>query len=121
MKGKRNLIIIVLVIAALLFIKFIFIPSPQQNKPGGSGAPAEIPVSAMVLKPGTITEQIYATGTVLANEEVELHPEVSGKLMLINFKEGSLVKKGDLLIKINDADLQAQLHKISLDRKLAED
>jgi membrane fusion protein (multidrug efflux system) len=41
--------------------------------------------------------------------------------MQINFTEGSIVKKGDLLIKINDADLQAQLHKNELDKKLAED
>jgi len=121
MKGKRTLILIVILIAVLLLVKFVFIPSPQQGKPAAPGQGASIPVAAMILKPSSITEQIYATGSVLANEEVELHPEVSGKLMQINFKEGSLVKKGDLLIKINDADLQAQMHKNTLDKKLAED
>jgi len=122
MKGKRTLIFIVIFIATLLAIKFIFIPSSQQQaKPAAGGQGPVVPVSAVVLKQSTITEQIYATGSVMANEEVDLHPEVSGKLMQINFREGSIVKKGELLIKINDADLQAQLHKNSLDKKLAED
>src|SRR4051812_33753386 len=116
MKGKRTLIIIIILIAVLLLIKFLFIPSTRQDvKAGGASQSAAVPVSGIVVKHSTITEQIYATGTVLANEEVALHPEVSGKLMQINFKEGSVVKKGDLLIKINDADLQAQLHKNALD------
>ena len=122
MKGNRTLFIILLVIAALILVKFVFLPSAKHAKPAGGGQAAPtIPVSAMVVKPSAITEQIYATGTVLANEEVTLHPEVSGKLMRINFREGSRVSKGDLLIKINDADLQAQSHKVALDKKLAED
>jgi len=121
MKGLRPLIVIAVIIAVLLLIKFVFIPSqqPAASKPGGS-APA-IPVMGIILKPSSVTEQIYATGSILANEEVDLHPEVSGKLMQINFKEGSKVSKGQLLIKINDADLQAQLHKNELDKKLADD
>jgi membrane fusion protein (multidrug efflux system) len=121
MKGLRTLIVIAIVIALLLLIKFFFIPTPRPAaaKPGNT-APAVL-VTGIVLKPSSITEQIYATGSVLANEEVDLHPEVSGKLMQIYFKEGSHVKQGELLIKINDADLRAQLHKIELDNKLADD
>src|SRR5436190_8602309 len=103
MKGKRTLIVILIFIAVLLLIKFIFIPSAQQGKPAAAGAAPSVPVSAVVLKHSSITEQIYATGTLLANEEVALHPEVSGKLMQIHFREGSMVSKGELLIKINDA------------------
>jgi membrane fusion protein (multidrug efflux system) len=121
MKGKRTIILIVIFIAVLLLVKFLFIPAPQKGKAAASVQVPTIPVAGIVLKPSSITEQIYATGSVMANEEVELHPEVSGKLMQINFKEGSIVKKGDLLIKINDADLQAQIHKVALDKKLAED
>jgi membrane fusion protein (multidrug efflux system) len=88
-------------------------------KPGS--APPALPVNGVVVKPSAITQEIFATGSVLANEAVDLHPEVSGKLLQIFFKEGSNVKKGELLIKINDADLQAQLHKNQLDVKLADD
>jgi membrane fusion protein (multidrug efflux system) len=121
MKGLRTLIIIIVTISVLLLLKFLFIPSQQVGATKPAGAASAMPVNAVIVKPSAIDREIYATGSVLANEEVDLHPEVSGKLMKIFFKEGSKVSKGDLLIKINDADLQAQLHKNELDKKLAVD
>lgn len=121
MKGLRTLIVIASIIAVLLLIKFLFIPSPQVNATKATSAAPALPVSAVIVRTSVINQEIFATGSVLANEDVDLHPEVSGKLMKILFKEGSKVTKGDLLIKINDADLQAQLHKNELDKKLADD
>jgi len=121
MKGLRTLIVIAIVIAVLLLVKLFFIPSQKANVPKQGSAMPALPVNAVIVKPSVINQEIFATGSVLANEEVDLHPEVSGKLMQILFKEGSNVSKGELLIKINDADLQAQLHKNQLDIKLAED
>lgn len=121
MKGLRTTLIIAIVIAALLLIKFFFIPSPQLNAPKPGGNAQALPVSACIVRASGFNQEIFATGSLQANEEVELHPEVSGKLMQILFKEGNRVNKGDLLIKINDADLQAQLHKTELGKKLAED
>ncbi|OGV27679.1 MAG: hypothetical protein A3J84_06720 [Ignavibacteria bacterium RIFOXYA2_FULL_37_17] len=46
---------------------------------------------------------------------------MAGKIINIYFKEGSSVKKGDLLVKINDAELQAQLAKAKYNLKLLED
>ncbi|MCB9206579.1 MAG: biotin/lipoyl-binding protein [Ignavibacteriales bacterium] len=47
----------------------------------------------------------------MGNEEVQLRSETSGKVTQILFKEGTRVKKGDLLLKINDAELQATQRK----------
>ncbi len=58
---------------------------------------------------------------MLANEEVELKSEVSGRVTKILFKEGGFVKKGDLLVKINDSELQAQLEKAKYVLKLSEE
>jgi membrane fusion protein (multidrug efflux system) len=58
------------------------------------------------------------TGTLLANEAVEIRPEISGKITHIYFKEGARVKKGELLVKMFDADLQAQLKKNKLQIEL---
>src|SRR6185369_10204785 len=74
---------------------------------------------AIVAKAEKVGNQVYASGTVLANEEVELKPEVAGKILTVNFKEGSRVEKGALLIKINDADLQAQFKKLQVQLKLS--
>jgi membrane fusion protein, multidrug efflux system len=49
-----------------------------------------------------------------------LKPEVAGKIVQMNIQEGKNVSKGQLLIKLNDADLQAQLKKLYAQMKLTE-
>ena len=80
-----------------------------------------IDVNGIVLKQQPLENQITSTGSLLANEEVEIRSEVPGRIISINFDEGSFVKKGTLLVKINDDELQAQLKKLLLDEKLAKE
>lgn len=121
MKAK-TLLISLSVLAALIFIKLKWLSNEATtaNKAGGNKPPMST-VSGYVLKPAILDNKLYVSGTVLANEEVELHPESSGKISKLYLKEGRKVSKGELLVKINDADLQAQLKKISLQLKLAEE
>ena len=122
MKKWRTPVIILLIIVALILIKIEFLSAPVQQtgvKPQDKSQP--VPVSAYVIKPQKLDNKIFSTGTVLANEEVTLMPEMAGKIVSINFKEGSKVTKGELLVKISDADLQAQLKKLQLQEKLAAD
>ena len=49
----------------------------------------------------TIVETVSATGKIQPEIEVKISPEVSGEITLLNVKEGQVVKKGDLLVKIN--------------------
>jgi len=58
------------------------------------------------------------TGSLLANEEIDVRPEISAKVTRILFKEGTKVNKGQLLVKMFDADLQAQLKKSKLQIEL---
>lgn len=78
-------------------------------------------VNAVVVEPQTISDEIFINGSLLPDEEVDLSFETSGKIVEINFKEGTFVKKGDLLAKVNDKPLQAQLHRLTSQIKLAED
>ena len=80
-----------------------------------------IPVTIKIVQPELMGNNLQVSGSVIGNEEIELHTEISGKVILIGFNEGGRVKKGDLLLKVNDADLQAQLQKIELRKQLAED
>ena len=59
-------------------------------------------VNAIIAKPQTLSDNIFINGSLLPDEEVDLSFETSGKIVEINFKEGSFVKKGDLLAKVND-------------------
>jgi membrane fusion protein (multidrug efflux system) len=68
-------------------------------------------VDVLVAAPHTLTNQVEANGTVVANEYVELHPEISGRIVYLNVPEGARVSKGTVIARINDADLQATLEK----------
>lgn len=78
-------------------------------------------VNAIVAKPQTLSDEIYINGSLLPDEQVDLSFETSGKITQINFKEGTFVKKGDLLAKVNDKTLQAQLSRLTAQVKLAQD
>ena len=58
-----------------------------------------------------LSNDLSANGNILAQDEVQLQPEVSGRVTYLNIKEGAVVSKGTLLMKINDADLRAQVAK----------
>jgi membrane fusion protein (multidrug efflux system) len=68
-------------------------------------------VDVMVAEPRAIDNTVEANGTIVANEYVELHPEISGRITWLHVPEGSNVQKGELIARIYDADLQAQLEK----------
>lgn len=77
-------------------------------------------VDVMVARPRMITHTIEANGAIVANEYVELHPEISGRITYLNVPEGKTVKKGEVIAKIYDADLEAQLQKSKVQLELAE-
>lgn len=75
------------------------------SKKGGSRAPLK--VTAFTVHPGKLAEVVTSTGTLLAQEGVELQAETNGKVKSILFIEGGRVREGELLVKLNDADLVA--------------
>ncbi|MBN2485698.1 MAG: efflux RND transporter periplasmic adaptor subunit [Bacteroidales bacterium] len=77
--------------------------------------------SGYVIVPTMLNELIYSTGSLLPDEEVELSFEATGKVVGIYFSEGARVKKGELLAKINDKPLQAQLLKLQAQLKLTKE
>ncbi len=114
-------ILVILILLALPKIDFSK-GSNNANPPGGGGMGAgTLVVNVVVVQPQTLQDNIFSSGTILANEEVELRSEINGKVEKIYFNEGAKVRRGDLLLKINDAELQAQLLRSSYRKKLAED
>lgn len=118
----KSILILVSILLVLALIKIIWLQPEQNDAPKvGPNKAQAVAVTGFVVHTQMLENNIFSSGTVMANEEVELRPEVSGKLVAIYFKEGSAVAKGALLAKINDADLQAQLHKLQLQFKLAKE
>lgn len=91
-----------------------------KTKPPAAKAAPALRVSTYKVEPRDFSETISATGTVLADEGVELQAETSGKVTGIHFVEGAAVKKGALLVKLNDSDLRANLDRYNYSKKLAE-
>lgn len=78
-------------------------------------------VNAMVLEYQNLDDIFTGKGRLMPDEEVDLSFETSGKITEISFKEGTNIKKGELLAKINDKPLQAELKKLLAQVPLAQD
>ena len=77
-------------------------------------------VDVMVASLEKVDNTIEANGTIIANENVELHPEISGRLTYLNIPEGKGITKGTILARINSADLEAQYQKSKVQLELAQ-
>ena len=122
---KRFVLILVIIIGLLGAIKWLFLSNPSADGQKASGKPGMNPtlvnVTSYIARESKVENKILVAGTILANEEAQLVPETSGKIISMNLQEGKPVAKGELLVKINDVDLQAQLKKLQLQEKLAVD
>ncbi len=78
-------------------------------------------VNGVKICTDVLSDEIIVTGKLLPDEEVDLSFETSGQVVEINFQEGTHVKKGQLLAKVNDRQLQAELKRLEAQLKLAND
>ena len=108
----------------------IYSQMPKQNEelaeadkvmPANSPSKKVLNVNATIVKPQMLVDEIPIIGSLMPDEEVNLSFETSGKITDINFEEGTYVTKGQLLAKVNDRPLQAQLQRLVAQLKLAED
>jgi membrane fusion protein, multidrug efflux system len=76
-------------------------------------------VDGVIARPQVLENIVRSSGRVLSSESVELVTEAAGRIESILFTEGAHVNKNELLVKINDDDLRAQLKKIELQIQLA--
>lgn len=83
--------------------------APKGAAPSGAGAGRSIAVRGYVVQPEVLSSTIRMSGTVLAGDEVDITSEVGGKVTAVFFQEGSTVSKGQVLVRLNDAELQAEL------------
>jgi membrane fusion protein (multidrug efflux system) len=89
--------------------------------PGGKARDARppLPVKAAVVKTSTISNEVSAVGTLLANESVIIRPEIPGRIVAIHFDEGQAVAKGAKLLTLDQSEYKAILAQTDADAKLA--
>jgi membrane fusion protein (multidrug efflux system) len=117
-------IALALLVSFLLYNKFFSTKARQTavaNAGGKSGKRKNGPVAVklMVVKDTAVSDNIDVTGTIDANERVNLISETAGNITRIYFNEGSHVRKGQLLVKVYDQDLQASLKQVQYQVTLA--
>lgn len=108
----KNIVLILILLSVLALIGYrIFVNNQQNEMANKRGTAPKMPsqVNAVVLQPINFANELTLTGTIDANEQIELRSEVSGVVQGIFFKEGAFVSKGQTLVKVNDIELRAQL------------
>jgi membrane fusion protein (multidrug efflux system) len=79
-----------------------------------------MPVEVALARQDTVIDAIRATGEVEAVQSIELRPDVDGRLVQILVREGTEVRRGTPLFKIDDAELKAQVTRLEAERDLAQ-
>lgn len=84
---------------------------------GGPGGPT--PVEVLSLAPTVVREDLQAVGSLRSNESVILRPEVSGRIAAIGFKDGQVVRKGQLLVALDATLNEAEVAQMKAEYDLA--
>ena len=82
---------------------------PAQGAAAPPAKPAGLPVKAVSVSMATADSEVTAVGTLIAAESVMIRPEIAGRIVQLNIKEGQAVAKGTRLLELDQAELQAQL------------
>ncbi|MBP4137224.1 efflux RND transporter periplasmic adaptor subunit [Flavobacterium geliluteum] len=111
----KNLIYALLIIAIVGFIGYRVLSNKSKNEESKKFGDKDSPtiVTGIVLKTATFDNNLSLSGSIDANEQIEIRSEVSGIVEGIYFTEGTYVNKGQVLFKVNDIELKAQLRQAS--------
>jgi membrane fusion protein (multidrug efflux system) len=109
---KIKYIVYALIILGLGTLIFYRIGENKEETKGDNTKKGATTVYGKVLLAQEFTDNLSLSGTLEANEQIEVRSEVSGVVEQINFEEGSFVSKGQALVKVNDIELRAQLRQV---------
>ncbi len=119
---KIKYIIYTLLIVGIGAFVFYRISENKKKTEGGGkdgGKKGPVAVTGMILTPQPFSDNLSLTGTLEANESIDIRSEISGVVEDIMFSEGATVAKGQVLFKVNDVELRAQLAQMKSAEALA--
>jgi membrane fusion protein (multidrug efflux system) len=98
-------------------------PGPAANPAAEAGAAAapRLPVTVHTVASAPLVERLSTTGTLRANEQIEVVSEIAGQVEAVRFQEGSPVAAGEVLVALDASELGAQreraTHRVELARR----
>lgn len=118
---KKSIILYILagVIIAASVVK-IFMDKRKSHALQSTISSPVILAEGFIVRDTVVNYELNTIGTMRAFESVDIESEISKRLVSINFKEGTFVKKETLLFKLDDADLKAMLEKLIIQEELAQ-
>lgn len=111
--------LIIIGLGALIVYRISDNKKSEEKNSKGPGGKTALSVSGIVLKPQVFLDNLSLSGSIEANEQVDIRSEISGIVESINFQEGTMVTKGQVLFKVNDIELRAQLANVKTSQGLA--
>ena len=83
------------------------VQAPAPAPAAGGGPPGGIPVEAERVEVGAVSRTVTSVGTLFSDESVIIRPEVAGKITEIRFNEGQAIRKGAVVLRMDDAIARA--------------
>lgn len=115
----KHIVYTLLILGITGLVAFRIIRNSEQGDAGIKNNDAVTTVSGMVIKPEKFEDYLSLSGSLEANEQIDLHSEISGVVESISFEEGQKVERGQVLFRVNDIELRAQLSQTRTAQKLA--
>jgi membrane fusion protein (multidrug efflux system) len=108
-----------LLLVILILFKVVQCSSRHSDTPDQSAVSVILPVEACVVSDTSVISVVETIGSLRANEEVEVVSELNEKLVGIFLEEGSYVEKGQLLFKLDDSEIAAEMNTLRVEEDLA--
>jgi membrane fusion protein, multidrug efflux system len=106
------------VLVVLLLLSLAACKQNTTSEQGAAPPPRPVEVTEVQLRP--MAEILPLVGSVVANESLEIRPEITGQIATLHFSDGEEVAQGQLLLRLDDRELRAQLAEAGARLELAE-
>ncbi len=99
----------IILIAVLVPLIFLNINCSEQKAEDGNFSMPPMPAEVVQVKEQKVADKFEAVGTIEAIEEITVVSEIDGIIVDIPFEEGSFVNRGQLIVKLDDSQLAAEV------------
>ncbi|MFN3414891.1 MAG: efflux RND transporter periplasmic adaptor subunit [Caldimonas sp.] len=93
--------------------------SPAPAPARGAGPSGPVAVEVGLAQSVQVAEQAQAVGTLKSRQGVMLRPEVSGRVAALGFRDGQPVRRGQLLVQLDDSVVRAQVQQAEAQLSIA--